>query len=161
MKKVLFVILFAALLLCSACGKAEEPALTHEVVSQPPDMVVTAAESSVTRISYDANWIFLEKDGRELTTTRMADKTDRWCAMNPQLMTSGETVVLTFSLPPDELSISRYSVTDGRQTFCELTESGDLILTDGCWTYVCMAQWTDESRPYHGWARYTVCIEKK
>ena len=67
MKKVWFVILFAALLLCSACGKAEEPVLTHEVVSQPPDMVVTAAESSVTRISYDANWIFLEKDGREPT----------------------------------------------------------------------------------------------
>ena len=27
--------------------------------------------------------------------------------------------------------------------------------------YQIMAQWTDESREYHGWAQYNICIEKK
>ena len=35
------------------------------------------------------------------------------------------------------------------------------VYTDGSWVYEIMAQWTDGSRPYHGWAKYNICIEKK
>ena len=159
MKKSLFVLIFAALLLFSACQKA--PEFTHEVVSQPPDLVITVPEGSVTRTSFYGDWTYLDENGQEMTMSRRADMVENWWAKEPQLVAADQTAQLSFALPPDEISVSRYSVTDGSSTFCELTENGELPLTDGCWTYLFMAQWTDESRPYHGWARYTVCIEKK
>ena len=158
MKKALFLTLFAALLLFSACG-AEEP--THEVVSQPPDLVITVPEDSVTKHVGQFNWTFLDENGQESQAGATPGMRADWWNKQPALTTADGVASIDFAQLPDEVDFSRYSVTDGRQTFCELTESGDLILTDGRWTYVCIAQWTDESRPYHGWGKYIVCIEKK
>ena len=157
MKKVLLTILLAALLLFSACEKA--PEYTHEVVSQPPELVVTVTEGSVTE-HYTCNWSYLDENGQESTLGVTPGMREDWWNQTPQLVTADQTAQLTFAQPPDEMAVSRYSVTDGSSTFCELTEEGELPLTPGSWTYVFMAQWTDETRPYHGWAKYTVCIGK-
>ena len=44
-------------------------------------------------------------------------------------------------------------------SYCSSLQS--ITLSEGRWTYQIMAQWTDESREYHGWAQYNICIEKK
>ena len=159
MKKVLFVILFSALLLFSACGKA--PAPEREVISQPPELTVTVTEGSVTRHGAPYNWTFLDEKGQERQGAVTPGIPAEWIPHNPHLETAGQTATLAFALPPDEIGITCREAATGGSGSCKLDGNGALVLTDGSWVYEIMAQWTDESRPYHGWAKYTVCIEKK
>ena len=154
MKKVLFLTLFAALLLLSACQKTEEPIPGEYLL--PPSMIVTVAEDSVERQSSPFRWT----RGGQVTAVSPATPAE-WVPREPHLKTAGQTATLTFALPPDEVGVTCREATTGDSGTCQLDENGALVLADGCWVYVVMAQWIDESRPYHGWASYTVCIEKK
>lgn len=154
MKKLLFVLIFAALLLFSACQKAEEPVQDEYLL--PPSMIVSVQEGSVERQSSPFNWTVGDR------VTRIAPSVPtEWIPRDPHLETTGQTAALTFALSPDEVAVTCREAANGGSGSCKLDENGALVLSEGRWVYEIMAQWTDESRPYHGWARYTVCIERK
>ena len=156
-RTALFVMLCLTLLLFSACQQEPE----QPVFSQPPDMTVTVTEGSATQSWSKGNWNYTDTHGTPTNMNKDGLLAYQWWAQEADLTTADREAQFTFALPPDEVAVSRYSVTDGSETFCELTENGSLTLTDGRWTYVFMVQWNDESREQYGWARYSVCIEKR
>ena len=156
-RTALFVMLCLTLLLFSACQQEPE----QPVFSQPPDMTVTVTEGSVTQPWSKGNWNYTDIHGVPTNMDMGGILAYKWWEQEPNLTTEDSVAQFTFALPPDEVTVSRYSPTDGSETFCELTENGSLPLTDGRWTYVFMVKWNDESQDHHGWARYSACIEKR
>ena len=156
-RTALFVMLCLTLLLFSACQQEPE----QPVFSQPPDMAVTVTEGSVTQPWSKGNWNYTDTHGTPANMNMGGILAYKWWEQEPNLTTEDSVAQFTFALPPDEVAVSRYSVTDGSETVCELTENGSLTLTDGRWTYVFMVRWNDEGRDHHGWARYSVCVEKR
>ena len=160
MKKAAVFICFAVLLcLFTGCGKADTPTITP--VPTPPELVVTVPEGSVSKSSFYFNWSYLQDDGTEMGSVCTPSMRADWWDMTAQLETRAQTASISFALPADEIDVTRYSVTDGSSVSWDVTEDQSIALSEGRWTYQIIVRWIDESREYHGWAQYNICIEKK
>ena len=160
MKKAAILACFLALLcLLAGCKKDDAPTITP--VPNPPEILVTVPKGSVSKSSFYYNWNYLQADGTEMGSACTPGMPEDWWNMTAQLETQAQTASISFALPADEIDVTRYSVTDGSSVSWDVTEDQSITLSEGRWTYQIMAQWTDESRDYHGWAQYNICIEKK
>ena len=161
-KRGWFLLLILTLLcLFAGCEKTEEPVETFKPVSQPPALIVTVPEGQVQKSSYYYSWKYLQPDGTEGGVACMPGMRADWWNKTADLETGAQTAVLSFDLPADEIDITRYDVNDGSNVSWDITEDRSIALSEGRWTYEIIAQWTDESRDYHGWGKYIICIEKK
>lgn len=160
MKKAAILACFLALLcLLAGCKKDDAPTITP--VPNPPEILVTVPEGSVSKSSFYYNWNYLQADGTEKGSACTPAMPAEWSERSAKLQIIGQTAGLSFNLPPDEISVTCRNAVDGANGSCSLDETGALVLSEGRWVYYIMAQWTDESREYHGWAQYNICIEKK
>ena len=154
-------LVLAFLCILAGCGKNKAPEAGVPPVPQPPNLVVTVPEGSVTRGALACAWHYLKEDGTMGSPSWTPGIPADWWNRESQLMTAGQIATLTFALPADEITVTCYSSLDGSVGSCSLDENGTLTLCEGRWAYEIRADWTDESRDYYGFAEYTVFIEKK
>lgn len=154
-------LVLAFLCILAGCGKNKAPEAGVPSVPQPPNLVVTVPEGSVTRGALACAWHYLKEDGTMGSPSWTPGIPADWWNRESQLMTAGQTAALTFALPADKVSVTCYSSLDGAVGSCSLDENGALLLCKGRWAYEIRADWTDERRGYHGFAQYTVFIEQK
>jgi len=155
MKKVLFVILFAALLLFSACG-AEEPA--PRKYTDWPKLYVTVGETlvyeskGINSWGVGGAWVV---SGEPVSLEDLAERMEYDTVSQTQAKYS-------FTLPPNGIGVSCYRYMDGKLISGETTLSeadGTLELLPGKWIYQIAANWHSEAEDYVGSGTFTFGID--
>jgi len=155
MKKVLFVILFAALLLFSACG-AEEPA--PRKYTDWPKLYVTVGETlvyeskGINSWGVGGAWVV---SGEPVSLEDLAERMEYDTVSQTQAK-------CTFTLPPNGIGVSCYRYMDGKLISGETTLSeadGTLELLPGKWIYQIAANWHSEAEDYVGSGTFTFGID--
>ena len=158
-----FAILFALLLCFVAWVGYPGKVVIEEPVEEPPELTLQTAAESLTVPWTQGRWYYLNWYGREQQRSRggTSDQEKRWAVRQPDLTTAEGTLIASFALPPDEVAVARYNVTDHSSDVCGVDKDGRFALAEGVWTYRITANWTDKTRDYDGTAIYFVCVEKK
>ena len=155
MKKVLFVILFAALLLCSACGTEESAPRKY---TDWPKLYVTVGETLVYESKGINSW---GVGGAWVVSGEPVSLEDR--AEHMEYDTVSQTQAkYSFTLPPNGIGVSCYRYMDGKLISGETTLSeadGTLELLPGKWIYQIAANWHSEAEDYVGSGTFTFGID--
>lgn len=151
-----FAILFLLLLCFVAWVGKTGPEDPHK---EPFGLTISAGSDTFSTSWREGHWNYLSVYGNETYSSRGGSAQENWWAQHPDLVTGERTAQLTFAMPADYVEVGRYSTADGIGFTCQVDEDGTFALADGSWVYRVTAHWTDESRDYHGWAKYFICIE--
>ena len=156
MKKVLFVILFAALLLCSACGTEESAPRKY---TDWPKLYVTVGETlvyeskGINSWGVGGAWVV---SGEPVSLEYRAEHMEYDTVSQAQAHCS-------FTLPPDNgMGVKCYQYIDGKLIEGETTLSeadGTLELLPGKWIYQITARWYSEVEDYVGSGTFTFGID--
>ena len=155
MKKVLFVILFAALLLCSACGTEESAPRKY---TDWPKLYVTVGETlvyeskGINSWGVGGAWVV---SGEPVSLEDLAERMEYDTVSQTQAKYS-------FTLPPNGIGVSCYRYMDGKLISGETTLSeadGTLELLPGKWIYQIAANWQSEAEDYVGSGTFTFGID--
>ena len=156
MKKVLFLTLFAALLLLSACGTEESAVQTVPGV-EPPRLCVTAGETVVHESKGINSWRSgsLWLSGEPVSLEYRAEHMEYDTVSQAQAKYS-------FTLTPNGIGIRCFQYIDGKLIPGETTLSetdGTLELLPGKWIYQITANWHSEADDYVGSGTFTFGID--
>lgn len=155
MKKVLFVILFAALLLCSACGTEESAPRKY---TDWPKLYVTVGETLV----YESKGINSWGVGGAWVVSGEPGSLEDLAERMEYDAVSQTQAKCTFTLPPNGIGAQCYQYIDGKLIPGETTLSetdGTLELLPGKWIYQITANWHSEAEDYVGSGTFTFGID--